>query len=88
MNELTSGIFCTTLLAFALFCVPATPVVVAPLPVVPLVVWLTPVFIALAAVDFVLVKPNDWLLLILLVVIAALELTDDVTLLAVLFELQ
>jgi hypothetical protein len=81
--------FCTTLplAPFPLVADPLTPVpaafVVAP--VDPEVAWFDPVFVG--AVDFVLVRPSDGVL-ILLVVMEALELTEELTLLTALLELK
>jgi hypothetical protein len=91
MYELTSGMFCTTLLA-------PLPVFVVPMPVeallvvalvAELVAWLEPVFIEDAAVvdDFALFSPRDDVL-ILLVVIAVFELVDAVPLLTAFVELK
>lgn len=85
MYELTSGIFWTTLLApFPVF-VATPPVVVPPLAelaFVALDTWLDDVF-----VDDDFAPPSDEVL-ILEVVIAVLELTEDVPLLTVFAELK
>lgn len=92
MYELTSGMFCTTLLApLPVFAVPMPPVealLVDDALVAELVTWLVPVFIEDAdVVDFALFRPRD-AVLILLVVIAVFELVDAVPLLTAFVELK
>lgn len=83
MYELTSGIFWTTLLApFPVFAATPPAVVPAEFAFVALATWLDDVF-----VDELFAPPSD-AVLILEVVIAVLELTDDVPLLTVFAELK